>query len=469
MLESQLGAHTIFVDLLCESQKFIRIVEETYTVSLRDVKRAIKLALWFQKSMKDRPPATHSTSISFFMIFSQYRNYPPKDEKTLIRYSFVLSLGLCYQLRLYNQVLRERYRECMAQVFKKHNERFDASDFQKIIRREQQDFMGRMVCPPSTADNDALLKNIHVMIVCILNQIPVFIIGAPGSSKSLAVRLISSNLRGADSDDEYFKTLPQVYFILHQGSASSTLAGILKVFDKAETYQKTSSEAFPVQAVVLLDEVGLAETSRFNPLKVLHALLEPGFSKDDSNEESQLTPVSDPMEGSSKSATSKTMSVNKESFKDGPAVSVVGISNWHLDNSKSSRALFVQWPKFEINDLTLMARMLLDEKTQNGIADSVFKQLASAYLDYEKNQKYKNFHGLHDYYALVKSLSGSELTMQSLELALIRNFGGTDQTKLICENYFGKVLKSVGNVKNYTYKPISVEKLINENLGRKDT
>ncbi|CAG8563026.1 45905_t:CDS:10 [Gigaspora margarita] len=472
MVESQLGAHPIFVDLLGESQKFIRMVEETYTVSLRDVKRAIKLALWFQKSMKDRPPATHSTSISFFMIFSQYRNHPPKDEKTLIRYSFVLSLGLCYQSRLYNQDLRERYRECMAQVFKKHNERFDASDFQKIIRREQQDFMGRMVCPPSTADNDALLENIHVMIVCILNQIPVFIIGAPGSSKSLAVRLISSNLRGADSDDEYFKTLPQVYFIPHQGSASSTSAGILKVFDKAETYQKTSSEAFPVQAVVLLDEVGLAETSRFNPLKVLHALLEPGFSKDDSNEESQLTPVSslkDPMEGSSKSATSKTMSVNKEGFKDGPAVSVVGISNWRLDNSKSSRALLVQRPKFDINDLTLTARMLLDEKTQNGIADSVFKQLASAYLDYEKNQKYKNFHGLRDYYALVKSLSCSELTMQSLELALIRNFGGTDQTKLICENYFGKVLKSVGNVKNYTYNPISVEKLINENLGRKDT
>ena len=52
--------------------------------------------------------------------------------------------------------------------------------------------------------------------------------------------------------------------------------------------------------------VGLAETSPFNPLKVLHSLLEPSYP-----------------------AT-------------GPTVAVIGISNWRLDNSKSSRALLVQ-------------------------------------------------------------------------------------------------------------------------------
>jgi hypothetical protein len=52
--------------------------------------------------------------------------------------------------------------------------------------------------------------------------------------------------------------------------------------------------------------VGLAETSPYNPLKVLHSLLEPSYP-----------------------AT-------------GPTVSVIGISNWRLDNSKSSRALLVQ-------------------------------------------------------------------------------------------------------------------------------
>ncbi|CAB4416537.1 unnamed protein product [Rhizophagus irregularis] len=120
--------------------------------------------------------------------------------------------------------------------------------------------------------------NIHA--VCILNRIPLFIVGSPGSSKSLAIRLVHQNLRGSDSNDEYFRTLPQVFFIPHQGSSSSTSDGIEKVFQKAKAYQETSSKEFPVISVVLLDEVGLAETSPFNPLKVLHSLLEPSYPAD---------------------------------------------------------------------------------------------------------------------------------------------------------------------------------------------
>src|SRR5581483_8193099 len=91
------------------------------------------------------------------------------------------------------------------------------------------------------------------MIVCILTRIPLFLIGESGSSKSLAIRLISSNLRGSDSDDRYFRNLPQVYLISHQGCSSSTSDGIIKVFDKANKYQETTSKQFPVISVVLID------------------------------------------------------------------------------------------------------------------------------------------------------------------------------------------------------------------------
>ncbi|CAG8758833.1 16340_t:CDS:2, partial [Dentiscutata heterogama] len=179
------------------------------------------------------------------------------------------------------------------------------------------------------------------------------------SSKSLAIRLVSQNLRGSDSNDEYFRKLPQVYLIPHQGSSSSTSDGILKVFQKAQNYQETSSKEFPVISVVLLDEVGLAETSPFNPLKVLHSLLEPSYPS------------------------------------EGPTVSVVGISNWRLDNSKSSRALLVQRPKFDLEDLVDTAVRLLYSKTNGQISKASLQPLASAYLDYEQNgQSFPNFHGL---------------------------------------------------------------------------
>ncbi|RIB30263.1 hypothetical protein C2G38_2153170 [Gigaspora rosea] len=61
-----------------------------------------------------------------------------------------------------------------------------------------------MQLPPNTAINEALLENVLAMIVCILTKIPVFIIGAPGSLKSLMIKLVRQNLRGSGSNDRYF-------------------------------------------------------------------------------------------------------------------------------------------------------------------------------------------------------------------------------------------------------------------------
>ncbi|CAG8625581.1 14160_t:CDS:2, partial [Ambispora leptoticha] len=45
----------VFAELLLESQAFIREVEEPYSVSLRDVKRAITLVKFFAGSLQNRP------------------------------------------------------------------------------------------------------------------------------------------------------------------------------------------------------------------------------------------------------------------------------------------------------------------------------------------------------------------------------------------------------------------------------
>ncbi|CAG8765912.1 15404_t:CDS:2, partial [Dentiscutata heterogama] len=158
-------------------------------------------------------------------------------------------------------------------------------------------------------------------------------------------------------------------------------------FEKAKKFQDTSSDDFPVVSVVLLDEVGLAETSPHNPLKVLHSLLEPSYPA------------------------------------EGPTVSVVGISNWRLDNSKSSRALLVQRPQLTLDDLVEIAVRLLNDESTTKVQPSSVRHLATAYLDYEKSdQEIPNFHGLRDYYSLVKSLSNQELTPKNIQMALARNF-----------------------------------------------
>ncbi|CAB4390856.1 unnamed protein product [Rhizophagus irregularis] len=422
MVEKELKklAHPAFAELLYASQKFIRNVEEPYSVSLRDVKRAITLVKFFYNSLEYRP------------VYKKGRKYPPPGNPTITTRSYVLALSLCYHSRLYDQNLRKQYRREMGQILQNHKAYIGENTFAKIIREEQEDYISRMQCPPNTVNNEALLENVLVMIVCILTRIPLFLIGAPGSSKSFAIRLISSNLRGSDSNDKYFRKLPQIYLIPHQGSSSSTSDGIIKVFDKANKYQETTSNQFPVISVVLLDEVGLAEASPFNPLKVLYSLLEPSYP-----------------------AT-------------GPTVSVIGISCWRLDNSKSSRALLVQRPQFSLDDLVDTAERLLNTRVIGYGQRDVLEPLAKAYMDYEKNgQALPNFHGLRDYYALVKRLSLYEMTPENIQMALARNFGGTENNKLY-EKYFGNILKKFNNHKPWFYEQIPVEKLINSNLDDPD-
>ena len=60
------------------------------------------------------------------------------------------------------------------------------------------------------ARNTALRENIFMMFVCIDLRIPLFLVGKPGSSKSLAKTIIEKSLRGKHSKKEAMKNFKQV-------------------------------------------------------------------------------------------------------------------------------------------------------------------------------------------------------------------------------------------------------------------
>ena len=94
-------------------------------------------------------------------------------------------------------------------------------------------------------------------------------------------------------------------------------------------------------------------------MKVLHALLEPNYPK------------------------------------DGPEVSVIGISNWRLDNSKSIRALMVQRPQLGEKDSveTTLSLLLKGEREPSIYMNKRnIQSLARAYTT--KKIKYPYFHGI---------------------------------------------------------------------------
>jgi hypothetical protein len=100
--------------------------------------------------------------------------------------------------------------------------------------------------------------------------------------------------------------------------------------------------------VFVFDEIGLAELSKYNPLKVLHNLLE----------------------------------------VENRDIGFVGISNWRLDASKMNRALYLARPDPDEHDLKFTAKCIFNQicpEMENH--HKLIENLASAYSDLKQYLK----------------------------------------------------------------------------------
>ena len=138
--------------------------------------------------------------------------------------------------------------------------------------------MNEIKLPDAIARNQALKENLFMMVLCIELKIPLFLVGKPGSSKSLAKTLISQKMQGAAKlDSNLLKNMKEAHLITFQCSPLSTSEMILKTFRHCAKFQLERSEDLKrYVSVVVLDEIGLAEASTSMPLKTLHPLLEEG-------------------------------------------------------------------------------------------------------------------------------------------------------------------------------------------------
>ena len=62
------------------------------------------------------------------------------------------------------------------------------------------------------AQNQALKENVFMMVVCIELRIPLFLVGKPGSSKSLAKKIVSNAMQGKSSQGKLYKELKAVRY-----------------------------------------------------------------------------------------------------------------------------------------------------------------------------------------------------------------------------------------------------------------
>ncbi|KRX03120.1 hypothetical protein PPERSA_10201 [Pseudocohnilembus persalinus] len=295
------------------------------------------------------------------------------------------------------------------------------TDFKEIMLDEYNDLIYKFKLPPGIAPNISLKENIFALFTCIRTKIPLFILGQPGSSKTLSVNQIISSMRNKISENNYFKTLQEVYPYFYQGHLQSTSDKIEKTFKIAKNFQKKleknqnnnnnlkqdEQKNIDAQVMIIIDEIGLAEISPYNPLKVLHPLLEPQSEQDQ--------------------------------------IAFVGISNWSLDASKMNRGISLQKPKLDLTQLEETAVAIYQDLLgeDKGLSNDekikdIFKNVSQLYLDYIQKNNQSNFHGLRDFYFLIKYISKcfkEQIHLNQFDeksviyKAILKNFGG-DQKML---------------------------------------
>ncbi|XP_051491080.1 E3 ubiquitin-protein ligase RNF213 isoform X2 [Apus apus] len=411
----------VITEVLFASQQYMRRREDECTfVSLRDVERCMEVFKWFHR---------HSELLLRELEKYLAEKKPSKstDERNDIIWALVLAVGVCYHASLEK---KEEYRSAISKVLPR-----PYSNQKKIledISLMQDLFLSGVQVRDTIARNLALKENVFMMVICIELKIPLFLVGKPGSSKSLAKTIVADAMQGQAAQSDLFKDLKQIHLVSFQCSPLSTPEGIIGTFKHCARFQEGKNLEEYV-SVVVLDEIGLAEDSPKMPLKTLHPLLEDGCIDD--------VPLP-----------------HKK-------VGFIGISNWALDPAKMNRGIFVSRGDPSKKELVESAKgICCSARGALQKIEQYFSHFADAYEKICEAQD-REFFGLRDYYSLIKMFfalaksTKSDPTPQDIAELVLRNFGGKDDVNAL--EIFTSQLPEKGEIRAHDISRID---LVRQNI-----
>ena len=423
--------------LLCQS--YIKNTNDISTVSLREVKRFILFFKYFVEYLLNKKdtndPKDHA------ILF-----YKSKTNNDIYKYAVILSLYICYYLRLPDNESRKE----LLNILEKDNI-FEGKFL--LVPELEMDYVARNILESKEneslskgiAKNKALLENLFSLYFCVVNKIPLIICGKPGSTKSLSQKLLQNALKGIISSTKLCKETKELVVFPYQGSLNSTAEEIKSIFKKAKNYQKNNKDTI---VMVCFEEIGLAEINKNNPLKVIHYELELNFDFE----------LNDNLEQ------------NLNNIDNSSKISFLGISNWSLDASKMNRVIYnvIQEPDIiDLKKTSMEIASSINEKIANKYID-IYDKIAISYFEYIEQKRRDdrfdvNFHGLRDFYNIIKSITRelSDIDSKNNQINLIENKNNLDNIiNRNIERNFGGLNLSVYDFKNI-YNKINREKIIN--------
>ena len=218
--------------LIASAQNFCReAVGDPSAVSLRDVKRCLCLLKWFQSL----PPRAFTTDKDATKAAKKAAKPALESDdldparlaaKRPLALAATLAIAHVYWYRhgkasdraqfwdtlswqLSGQLGRGVHSTCFASLISQDpqytHSRSEEIPFAQTVQTAQERFCSRIEVESGIAMNEALSENLFVVIVCIINRIPVFLVGKPGSSKTLTLQILANNLNGEQSAHKFWR------------------------------------------------------------------------------------------------------------------------------------------------------------------------------------------------------------------------------------------------------------------------
>ena len=413
---------------------FIKEKNELSIINLKDVNKFLELLNFFSKFLfirKDKFSSINNDLLNNEIL----EFYKDKSEFDLYCYSINLSLYICYYLKLIDKESRNQ----LVEILNKEN--FFGGDFLKLPLIEQNYLINNLQIDNGISKNNTLKENLFISFFCIINKLPIITLGKSGTSKSLAIKILQSSMKGSLSKSSLCKQYPELFLFKIHGNLNTTSKEVSEIFVKAKNCYKSNTDKL---IVVLFENMGITEDNADNPLKIIHSQIE---------------------------------------TKDNQII-FIGTSNWILDPSIMNKVIYniVQEPDETdiINSVEELIKSYeikedkLFEKYKNNIS-----KVCKAYFLYKKNMEIKNekdyeknFHGISDLYSLIKSIMNDIIKYKG---KILEDEEENNYIEKICmfniERNFGGLKNSIQNFKdnfiqNYQYNSeYNILKCIKNNIN----
>ena len=477
--------HKITTNAIFECHKYLRETFDPSVVSLREISRFSKCVDFFQKYFSNKDEYINIKNI--------------KDKQKLYKIkSIICSIYLCYYIRLIDEITRTQFDIRLKPIllklvnstkipkkveeYNKDKEKIEENEegnlfeninyeelkidlrdkkinqFSDFLKLEEEFLINLIELDKGIGKNNLLKENLFLLFLSIITKIPLIIIGKPGTGKSLSAQLISKSMKGKYSKEKFFRKYPQIVQTYFQGSESTTPEDVEKLFEMAEgkynsfikkkEKNEIKEEDLPI-SMILFDELGLAEKSKTNPLKVLHSKLE----YNDKNEGISFIGLSKYSLDAAKLNRFMILSVqNLEEKIDQLIITSKGIvekiSEDLYKNHKQVFDLLVKTYYQYKNILNFIKELIVFKQLnhQNNVSKEIIDLNKKEFSEIRKMKKFKNllkkekkisqdFHGNRDLYDFIKGIAievGRLSTSDPIEVKDIiekyieRNFGGID-------------------------------------------